>query len=259
MASKDGIGKTLIVALVLCVLCSIMVSTTAIILRPEQKENQQRDVKKNILTAAGLMKEGIPIEKQFEKIEPIVVDLKTGQLAKDIDPKNYDMKKIAKDPNKVLELPSAKDIAGIKRRVKKSLVYLVRDDQEKIEQLILPVHGKGLWSTMYGFLALSKDTKTVKGFAFYEHGETPGLGGEVDNEEWKKQWIGKQVYNDEYEPILDVVKGSVEKNDANAYHQIDGLSGATITANGVENTITFWLGEYGYHSFLENFRNGEIL
>ena len=111
---------------------------------------------------------------------------------------------------------------------------------------------------MKGFLSLDKDANTVRGFNYYAHGETPGLGGEIDNPKWIAQWPGKKVFSEDFKPAVDVIKGVVDPAMAGATHKIDGLSGATLTSNGVEYTFQFWLSENGYSKFLSNIRNGEI-
>ena len=113
-----------------------------------------------------------------------------------------------------------------------------------------------MWSTLYGFLALEADANTVVGLVFYEHAETPGLGGEVDNPVWKAKWVGKEVY-DEGDVAISIIKGSVDPSSSNAVHQVDGLSGATLTSRGVHNLLHFWLGDNGYKPFLTNLKNGE--
>ena len=109
--------------------------------------------------------------------------------------------------------------------------------------------GNGLWSTMYGYLALETDLQTVKGITFYQHGETPGLGGEIDNPVWQARWVGKKVYNEAGQAALTVTKGGQAK-DLN--HQVDGISGATITSVAVGYTALTWLGEEGYGNFIKN-------
>jgi len=136
------------------------------------------------------------------------------------------------------------------------VIYKVLDDGE-ISKLILPIYGKGLWSTMYGFIALDRDLCTIKGFTFYEHGETPGLGGEVDNPRWKKSWLGKQAFDENGNCRIHVIKGKVDMNDTNAIYKVDGLSGSTLTTRGVDQTVRFWLGDWGYKPFLDKMR-GEI-
>ena len=110
---------------------------------------------------------------------------------------------------------------------------------------------------MYGFLALDADLRTIRGFGFYEHGETPGLGGEVDNPLWKSQWQGKLAFDEAWETRITVLKGKVNPNNPNAQFQVDGLSGATITARGVRDLLKFWLGEDGFGPFLAKMRISE--
>jgi Na+-transporting NADH:ubiquinone oxidoreductase subunit C len=139
------------------------------------------------------------------------------------------------------------------------VVYFIKEN-DKTEKIVLPVYGKGLWSTMFGFIALDKDLKTVKGFTFFQHGETPGLGGEVDNPRWKKIWNGKQAFDEGGNIRIKVIKGKVDASRPEAKYQIDGLSGATLTSRGVGNLVRFWLGENGYGPFLSrlNPNNADI-
>lgn len=256
--SNDSTTKTLIVALSLCIFCSVLVSTAAVKLRPLQEENKLVDIRKNLLVAANLLDNPKASKEEvmetFKSIEVLVVELETGEVVKDIDPEEFDQKKASKDPKMSVRIPPVKDIAGIKTRSKFAKVYLDKSGG-RLNQIILPFHGKGLWSTMYGFLALAPDTKTVKGIGYYQHGETPGLGGEVENPKWTGIWAGKQVLDEDYKPAIDVIKGSVDSSMANSQYKIDGLSGATITSNGVEGMVNYWMGDHGFGKFLENFRN----
>jgi len=118
--------------------------------------------------------------------------------------------------------------------------------------VVLPVYGKGLWSTLYGYLALKKDIETVQGLTFYEHGETPGLGGEVDNANWKAQWVGRQVYDETGTPALGVSKGPAPEEDP---FLVDGLSGATITSIGVSNLVQYWVSDEAYGSYLNKLKS----
>ena len=162
--------------------------------------------------------------------------------------------KAARDPEAGVEI-GENDIAGIKRRALVSLAYLVKDESGELQTIVLPIYGKGLWSTLYGYLALESDARTVKGLTFYQHGETPGLGGEVDNPKWKAQWPGKVVIDAEGDPVLEVTK----PGNASSETQVDGLSGATITASGVERTVNYWLGDDAFGPFLDNYRSDETV
>ena len=246
---RETIGKTFLVAAALCVVCSVLVSAAAVVLRPTQGINKLLDKKHNILTAAGLIDESKSIDERFENVEARVVDLATGEYV-DIDPDQYDQRTAARDPEQSISIPRKRDPAGIKRRAKLAAVYLVRS-KGQIDKVILPVHGKGLWSTLYGFLALDvEDVNTIRGLVYYEHGETPGLGGEVDNPAWKALWNGKRAFDDEGNVAVEVVRGMVDGSRPAAVHQVDGLSGATITSRGVSNTLQYWLSDEGYGPFL---------
>ncbi len=254
MANQDTIQKTLTVALLLCFVCSVIVSTAAVLLRPMQDANKDQDRKKNILLAAGLYQEGIKIDEQFSVIKARLVDLDTGTFSLDADISSFDQRKSAKDPSLSMALSSDQDLAKISRREDQALVYIVESKGE-FDKIILPVHGYGLWSTLYGFVALESDLNTIAGLGFYEHGETPGLGGEVDNPRWKAFWPGKQVYK-EGAVAIQLIKGVVDPSSVDSSYQVDGLSGATLTSTGITNLLQFWLGQNGFQTFISNFKTG---
>ncbi len=256
MSSNDSIKKTLIVAFSLCIVCSVIVSAAAVMLKPAQEVNKTLDRKRNILAAAGMLDESRSVEEQFSQVTTRIVDLRTGKFSDDVEPAKYDQRKAAKDPKASEKLGAEQDQAKIGRRENYATVYLVESAQGDIDKIILPIHGYGLWSTLYGFIALESDANTVAGLGFYEHGETPGLGGEVDNPRWKAFWPGKQVYRDG-EVEIGLIKGNVNPSSADADWQIDGLAGATLTARGVTNLVQFWLGENGFQPFLNNLKSGE--
>lgn len=250
---NDNMVKTIAVALSLCLVCSIVVSTAATLLKPAQVANKLIDKKRNIVAVAGLAESGKTIDQAFESIDARVVDLQTGEYSDAVDAGTYDQRKASKIPSLSTNLGKAKDIAGIGRRANLATVYLLREG-ESIKKVILPVKGYGLWSTMYGFVALEADARTVSGITFYEHGETPGLGGEIENKGWQQSWVGKQALNDNGEPVLKLIKGVVGVNTPSPEQKIDGLAGATLTSTGVTNLIHFWLGEDGFGPYLKKLR-----
>lgn len=256
MSSNDKTSKILLVALSLCLVCSVIVSTAAVVLKPAQEANKSLDKKRNILQAAGMLDPDVGVEEQFASVTTRVVDLRTGRFTDDVDPARFDQRKAAKDPDQSQALASSQDLAKISRREDYAVVYLVESKDGELDKIILPVHGYGLWSTLYGFVALEADANTVAGLGFYEHGETPGLGGEVDNPRWKALWPGKQVYKDGTVK-LGLIKGSVDPAGADAAWEVDGLAGATLTARGVTNLVQFWLGEDGFEPFLQNLKTGD--
>ena len=256
---KESIGRTLTVALSVCLVCSVVVAGAAVGLKPTQIVNQQLDKQRNILVIGGLADakaSAADVQRIFkEKIKARVVDLNTGRFVDDKNAATFDPLAAAKDPSQSKALTSAEDIASLKRRENRSVVYMVENDKG-LETLILPVRGYGLWSTLHGFAALKSDLKTVTGFGFYQHAETPGLGGEVDNPRWKALWPGKQMLDDQGKPALRIIKGSVDPNSPNAKHQVDGIAGATLTSNGVNNLLQFWLGPQGFGPFLAQLNAG---
>lgn len=251
--SNDSVGGIVRVALTLCVVCSVVVSTAAVMLKPAQEANKDLDRKRNILAAGGMLEEGKSVDELFERIEARYVDLRSGEFT-DAVPAGYDQRAASKDP--ALSTDIADDPAKVGRRADYAEVYLVNGEGDQLDKIILPVRGYGLWSTLYGFIALESDANTIAGLGFYEHGETPGLGGEVDNPRWKALWPGKQVYR-EGEVEIALLKGSVDRDSPNADWQVDGLSGATLTSRGVTNLLEFWLGDQGFGPFLNNLKSGE--
>ncbi|MDO4904740.1 MAG: Na(+)-translocating NADH-quinone reductase subunit C [Lautropia sp.] len=254
---QESIGRTLTVALGVCLVCSIVVSSAAVGLKPTQQVNQQLDKQRNILVIAGLAQADAPadeVQRVFkEKIKARVVDLDTGRYSDAQNPDTFDPLLAAKDPAQSKALGTADDIASIKRREKQTVVYLVENDQG-LETVILPVRGYGLWSTLYGFMALKQDLKTVAGFGFYQHAETAGLGGEVDNPRWRGLWPGKQVFDQDGKLDITIIKGNVDRSSPRAAHQVDGIAGATLTSNGVNNLLRYWLGPNGFGPYLAQLR-----
>lgn len=253
--NNDSLEKTVAVALSLCFVCAVLVSLAAVALRPIQHENKAMDMKKNILEVAGLLDAGTDVHQAFaDQIEVKLVDIQTGEYVTDIDPEQYDQRKAAKDPAQNLSIDADKDIASIKTKAKIAKVYLVKDG-DNIDSIILPVHGYGLWSTMYGFLALEADGQTVKSINFYDQAETPGLGGEVVNPNWRALWNGKKVYNEAGEPVLHLVKGVVDSSKPGSEYKVDGLAGATLTSLGVSNLVKYWMSAEGFAPYLDRIKS----
>jgi Na+-transporting NADH:ubiquinone oxidoreductase subunit C len=253
---KESAAKPFYSVLVLAFVCSALVAGAAVGLRPIQEANRLLDRKKNILIAAGLYRDAEPIDKLFGSIEARLIDLVTGRFVnrKDLDPKTYNQVKAALIKGKGRTLAKEDDIARLGSLEKYGVVYLVKK-KDRIEQYVLPVRGKGLWSTMYAYVALDADLSTIRGVSFYEHGETPGLGGEIENKKWQSGWRGKKIYDSSGEPGLKIVKGKAAESGEEKIYQIDGLSGATLTAKGVNNLMEFWFGDHGYKPFFKNIKN----
>lgn len=245
-------------ATAVCVFCSILVSTAAVSLQTRQERNAKLYKQKNVLIAAGLIKPGEVVSdedalRMFEEnVEIRLVDLETGEYAENApaSPDEYDQRTAREDPTQSREAPA--NSAQVKRVPKIGAVYVTRKGGQ-VDSVTIPVEGYGLWGTLYGFLALENDATTVRGITYYEHKETPGLGGEVDNPKWKALWPGRKAYDENGEPAIRVVKGAAGSVSESPHH-IDGLAGATITSNGVTHMMEFWLGPNGYGPYLKRFR-----
>ncbi len=261
--AKESFFKPFYSVLVLAFVCSFLVSLASVGLRPLQESNRALERKKNILLAAGLLHgnaDDKKIDTLFAQVEPRVIDLATGTFVppETMDPKTFDQLASTNDPQLSHPLAKDKDIAGLRRLEKYSLVYLIKD-KGKLKEIVLPIRGKGLWSTMYGYVAIDRDLRTIDGIAFYEHGETPGLGGEIENPAWEAGWQGKKIYDDEGKVAIKVAKGASKAKGKAASYEVDGLSGATLTGNGVQRLFHFWFDDQGFKPFLERLRseNGE--
>ncbi len=253
-ASPDSTGKTLFVAVALCLFASMIVSAAAVALRPTQEANKLKDKQINILQVAGLYEPGVDITEAFSaSFEPKVLELATGRFTDEFDVASFDDRAAADDPATSIAL--ADDPASIGRQSKYMTVYLLKDAAGEIDKVILPIHGYGLWSTLYGFIAVEENANDIFGLQFYSHAETPGLGAEVDNPRWKALWSGKRLADDAGELQITVAKTAPA---AGADFHVDALSGATLTTVGVDNLVRFWMGETGYAPFLANLKAGDI-
>ena len=246
-SSNESIKKTLVVALSVCLVCSVIVSGAAVALREKQNFNAEAERKRNILQAAGVFDPSKTVAEQFGQFEARWVDVTTGEYV--------DASVAQANMEERVQLAKSEDTANLKSHAQYQEVYLYDGDQDgTADRYVLPVYGPGLWSTLYGFMALENDLNTVAGLTFYQHAETPGLGGEVDNPGWKAQWNGKSVYRDG-DVALRLVKGGAAPGDQ---YGVDGLAGATLTANGVNNLVQFWMGENGFQAYLDNIKEGQI-
>ncbi|MDK4680822.1 Na(+)-translocating NADH-quinone reductase subunit C [Kingella negevensis] len=249
---KDSFGGTMAVVLAVSLVCSVIVAGSAIGLKPTQNEKKLLDKQKNILAAAGLLSGSNADVKTLyaERVEPRVVDLATGDYVEGL--KDFDARTAAKDPEQSVAIPKEQDTATIQRRAKYAEVYLIKDTSGKLEQIVLPMHGSGLWSIMYGFVAVKADGNTINGITYYEQGETAGLGGEIANPLWQKNFVGKKLYNEKGEVAIKVAKNA----SADQEHGVDGLSGATMTTKGVNGSFHYWFSENGYAPYLNKIKAG---
>jgi len=238
----------LLVAATVCLVCSLVVSAAAVLLRPRQLANQARERTQKVADILA----GVPGMADLvggmdvAGLDVRVVELSTGAYADAMDAGAYDQRTAAADPARSVALPAERDLAGLGRRARWATVYLARAPDGSVGLVILPVHGQGFASMLYGYLALDGDGVTVRGLSFYEQGETPGLGAEVASPEWLAAWRGKRVRDASGRIVVRVATGA-----AVSEYEVDGIAGATWTGKGVTSLLRFWLGADGFGPFLE--------
>jgi Na+-transporting NADH:ubiquinone oxidoreductase subunit C len=251
------VANTLIVSISLSLVASVLVATSAIVLKPVQERNEELFRQTIILDVAGLYSPGADIGALFRTIETRMVDLDSGDYTDEVDAREFDAIAAAKDPATGINIPAEADLANIRQRARFAPVYQVLDG-DTVSQVILPIYGTGLWSTMRGFLSLEPDGTTVRGLRFYEHAETPGLGDQIDKAAWRAQWTGKKLFADDNLPRIEVIRGFVDASSASAKHQVDGISGATLTGRGVTNLVQYWTGPHGFGPYLAKLRSEDL-
>jgi Na+-transporting NADH:ubiquinone oxidoreductase subunit C len=245
-------------AALVCMACALPIAWASVSLRPRQEMNARIDRLEKVLGVAGFMEAGEEltaeqVEARFaESIVPRAIDLTTGATVDSIDVASYDQRRAMKDP--ALSVPAPENAARVVSLPKVALVYEVRRG-DSLQAVVLPIQGYGLWSTMYGYIALAGDARTVNGITFYEHGETAGLGGEIENPRWQAKWVGRRAVDDTGAVQLRVIKGAAGAPADDPY-RVDGISGATITGRGVTATLDFWLGDHAFGPYLARVRAG---
>lgn len=253
---ERSVAYTLRFAVAVGVVASTVVATTAVLLSSRQEANRLLDQRRNVLDVVGLsateerLSPGEVTRRFTDNLHPIVVELESGRIAEDIDVATFDQRRAARNP--ATSRPAPRNDAGVSRLPDHVMIYQMRRGEE-VEALVLPFEGVGLWSTMYGFIALTGDLSTVRGITFYEHAETAGLGALVDHPEWRVLWEGRRVFDTEWEPRVRVIKGPAPPTGESPY-EVDGLSGATLTGNGVTNALHFWLGRDVLGAYLARYR-----
>lgn len=249
-------ARTLLVVVGVAVVCAMLVSLTAVNLRPRYTANLEAyrlGQLESILDA--LSQRGYPVAAQ--DIEARVVELASGRYSDKLKPATFDARKAAADPGTSVAIPPDRDVAALKRRAMHATVFLVRDAGRNVTLIILPVYGVGYQSTLRGFLALEGDTSKVLALRFYEQGDTPGLGARIQDPSWEAMWDAKRVYDDSGALRLGVARGPVPRGSEDAAYMVDGISGATRTSRGVHQLLRFWLGDFGFGPYLERVRQGK--
>ena len=256
--NNDSPVKAIVVVLLTAMVCSTLVSAAVVLLRPIQLNNQLLEQSKNVMQLTGLLPEGaLPDDDEmlglYKLLDRQIVDIDQAVFDETVDINTYNQRRAVNDSELGVEVPSAMDTANLGRRSRHAPIYMVWDGED-LDRIILPVRGVGMWSMLYGYIALESDLNTVAGMTFYEQNETPGLGDQITHDHWLEQWQGRQIYDDRLHPMFRVNDGVVQPGSEAARHQVDALTGATVTGNAVTNLIHYWFGPHGYQAFLEHLR-----
>lgn len=252
--SKDSVAKTLLVAGAVGLFGGMLVTASTVLLQPRYIANLEKEQQESLMAVIQRQPgiEGLLQSINARQVEARVVELASGRYIDSIDAERFDQHAAAKLPEMSVEIPPEQDLANIRRRAKHAVVYIVKQDNS-VRFLLLPIHGKGYASTLYGYLGLEADGNTIVGINFYEHSETPGLGARIDNQEWRDQWHGKKARDPNGELRIGLTRGSVTANSPSAAYEIEGLTGATLTTRGVHQLIRYWLGDHGFGPYLQTY------
>jgi Na+-transporting NADH:ubiquinone oxidoreductase subunit C len=225
---NDSRAKTLGIAFLVALSCSLVVSSTAVTLRPLQEKYRLSASHATLLNMLEVLGRGIPQER--------LVDLVSGDHTN-------------RNPGTQSVLTKDQDSAGLGTREDVATVFELRRSGD-LQLVILPVRGSGYQSMLKGYLALEADLNTVAALIFYEQDETPGLGSRIEEDGWRALWSGKQIADVDGAVLIEVVKGV-----ADGIHEVDGITGATRTGSGVTNLLRFWLSSDGYGNYLARLRS----
>jgi Na+-transporting NADH:ubiquinone oxidoreductase subunit C len=212
------------------VVCGGLLAMASEGLKEKQAFNVALEMKKNILATVVSLQEGQDVTAFYEeRVREFVVDFE-GNVKEGVAAKDINLAAEYKKPAKERLLP----------------VYEFKNetDPEKIDYVILPVYGFGLWNDIWGYVSLESDMNTIRGVKFDHKGETPGLGARIaTDDELQNRYKGKSIYEGDKLVSVTMMKG--EGNDySDDPHKVDGMSGATLTAKGVNNMLRDYFSSY---------------
>jgi len=257
--NNDSPMKAILVVVLVALVCSSLVSATVVILRPIQLNNLLLDRSRNIMQLTGLLPAGLDVPDDemlslFKSLDARIVDIDAAVFDASIDPYGFDKRKAANTPELSVAIPAEFDRVGLGRRSSLAPAFLVWQDEE-FKRIILPIHGNGMWSTLYGYIALESDLNTIADVKFYKQNETPGLGDQITRPEWLAQWRGRRIYGERGELRFAVSGDRVDPGSLSAAFEVDALTGATVTTDAVTRLVHYWFGPHGYRPFLDRLRD----
>ena len=249
--------KAIIVVAATALVCSILVTAAAVSLQPIQQAYQDLERNRILVRISGA---GDAVDEMsdrqviaaFQNLDARLVDLDRGVFDETYNPNTFDARKAAAPQQFTVVIPDDQDVAGLGRRLSLVTVYLVQEGDE-LQRVILPVYGQGMWSTLYGFIAIENDLNTIAGMTIYGQEETPGIGDRILRPDWQARWRGRKLYDEQNVFRFRISQGDIDPDSPAAVYQVDGLTGATVTINGLMNVMRYWFGPHGFATFLKNF------
>jgi len=256
--ARDTPLRALVTVVLTAAVCSFFVSASVVMLRPIQLNNELLKRSGNVLVLTGLLPAGDGGDDErlldlYKGLDTRVVDIDKATTDTQIDPWTFSARAAAADPDMSVAIPAGKDLASLGRRSRYQTLYLVWDG-DKLDRVVLPVNGAGMWAMIYGYIALEADFNTVSGMVIYEQNETPGLGDMIAKPFWQSKWVGKKLYDEGGDMLFRVAEGPVQAGEAGAEYEVDALTGATITGNAVTAMMRYWFGPGGYGPLLKKWR-----
>ena len=257
--NTDKPATALLIVVVVAFVCSVLVSVSTVGLRPIQERNALIERSRNIVALSGLVDaraalSGEEVLAAVQQMDRRVLNIDTGEFDDSIDPDEFQPRSAALDAELGVAIPPEQDLAQLGRRSRFEIVYIAYTGDE-VKRVILPIVGQGMWSTLYGYIALENDYSTIAAATFYEQAETAGIGDRIADPSWLSIWEGRALFGSDGSYRFRIASGPVEPGSAAAAHEVDGISGATVTANAVSRLVAYWFGPHGYGPFLENLRN----
>lgn len=247
--------KALLVVTVTALVCSVLVTVAAVTLQPIQKAYQHLERNRTIVEISGLSQNVKQLSDKevvnlFQSIEARIIDLDSGTFNTNFNPDTFDSWQVDDNPELSIVIPTEQDLAKLGHRSRFVTIYLV-NDSDTLNRMILPIKGQGMWSMIYGFIAIEKDLNSIVDISFYQQKETAGIGDKILHPDWQASWKKRKLYDDH--DALQLGSGSSQTAQLSV-HQIDAISGATVTVDAVKNMVRYWFGTHGYARFLHAYR-----
>ena len=240
----------IVFSVILTVICALLLSGSSQILGPIQREAEALDTKKQILGAVIEPDEiramgSEEISTYYENtISSIVVDIEGNEVA-EIEGSPIVAEDVDVEAN--YKLPPEDRLYPV-------FIYH-EENSDKVISYIFPLYGAGLWNTIWGYLALQPDLNTIEGVTFSHAGETPGLGARITETGVQSRYRGKEIFGEKGELEGVIMQKGEGRDYSNDPHKVDGLSGSTITANGLNRMVVNYLGYY--QAYMDNLKSGK--